>query len=358
MVILKNKTAIVTGASGFKGSYLTATLLNLGVKVFGFVRTQNNNSSSYNLLHLNRAKNFTPIPIDITDFNSVFEKINSILPDFIFHLGAKALVPAAIRDPKSTYNVNVSGTINILEACRMLGVHKKICLLVCSTDHVFGNVEPDQMPENGFPENAYVSYCSPYDTSKAMMELACRSYNLTYADSLPYVGITRCANVFGIGDTAERRVIPFFINEAKHSGSIPLKYRFNGRQFIHVTDAISGYIKAIVSLPEIKENCPTFHFANDVYSESNNYPYIKMENLAKTIAKNFSASVDTSNCIDYAPNENRVQALNCNKTKKLLQWKPTMSFSRSINYVCKQFELDDPEKSIQEDIDLTVDNWK
>jgi len=325
----KNTKVLVTGASGFKGSWLCAVLLKLGAKVYGTARPQKNPLSAYNVLKLD--KHIIKVPADISDRQQVYDMINSVEPDVIFHLAAKALVPVSLRDPRRTFEINVMGTVNIIEACRKL----KVCsrLLICSTDHVFGSVSPSELPPGGFDESARVSYGGPYDTSKAAMELAVRCYHYTYWSELPAIGITRCANVFGNGDTNQRRIIPLFVHSAVVEKVIPLRFRANGRQFIHITDTIAGYIRAASTLNEggctLKSNrtrpddrspfTPTYHFAMEQY-EKTAHPYIRVDELAKLTASIYGSEIDESQCIELAPNENEIQALNCSATCKSIGW--------------------------------------
>ena len=325
----QNKKVLITGASGFKGSWLCAVLLRLGAEVYGTTRHQLNPISAYSILELD--KHIIQLSVDISERQQVYDAINSIKPDVIFHLAAKALVPVSLRDPRRTFEVNVMGTLNIIEACRRL----KVCnrMVVCSTDHVFGKTVPSEFPINGFTETSRVSYGGPYDTSKSAMELAVRSYYYTYWNELPAIGITRCANVFGYGDMNQRRVIPLFVNEAIHNGEIPLLYLMNGRQFIHITDAIVGYIRAASILNDGDINSkqgkdrpedrspftPTFHFAIEKYDHSQ-HPYITMESLAQIVASIYGAKVNKEKAVKYAPNENKIQALNCEKTRSDLNW--------------------------------------
>lgn len=342
----ENIKVLVTGASGFKGSWLCATLLNLGATVFGTVKEHRNPLSAYSIFDLD--KHIIKINLDITNRQQVYDVLNAVEPDVIFHLAAKALVPVSLRDPRRTFDVNIMGTLNMLEACRKLKVCKKI--LICSTDHVFGSVKPEDLPKSGFDEEKRVGYGGPYDTSKSAMELIVRSYHYTYWGDLPHICITRCANVFGYGDINQRRVIPLFINSSINYGFIPLKYRNNGHQFIHITDAISGYIRAVYCLDKktSPQNCmkpdfenfftPTYHFAVEKY-ENTDEPYITMESLANLVGEILNSKVDDKNCVAYASNENKVQALNCQKTISALNWEVKKDFKVAIKGLKDWYEL-------------------
>ena len=156
-----NKKVLVTGASGFKGSWLSAGLQRLGAKVYGTVRNQINPTSSFVNLGLNES--IIKVSADVSNRQEIHDVINTIEPDVIFHLAAKALVPVALRDPHRAFDVNINGTMNIIEACRKLQVGSR--LLICSTDHVFGDVLPDELPSGGFNERSRISYGGPTNTS-------------------------------------------------------------------------------------------------------------------------------------------------------------------------------------------------
>ncbi|MDJ0898842.1 MAG: GDP-mannose 4,6-dehydratase [Xenococcus sp. MO_188.B8] len=362
----QGKRTLVTGASGFKGSWLCKALLNLGAEVYATIPIHNvrHPYSAYGLLDL--SNDVIEVSLDISDSQLVFDVINVVEPEVIFHLAAKAQVPVAQHDPRRAFMVNTMGTINILEACRQLEIGERI--LVISTDHVFGD---RQIPPEGFLESSPVSYAGPYDTSKSAMELAVRCYHKTYYSQLPAIGITRAANVFGYGDTSPRRVIPQFINSAVNvPHEISIKYTRNGRQFIHITDIIAGYIRAASSLQknnpispkssEISQQknqkqsfTPTFHFALSDYGNytENGEPFIRIINLARMIQSTVSdvnaswckeagvgdVKINQNGAIDFAPNENPTQAMNCSDTCARLNWQPKTSLEEGIAKMAQWF---------------------
>jgi len=363
----RGKKVLVTGASGFKGGWLCAALLRLGSRVYGTVRSQRDAHSAFEVFGIDDL--VVKSTIEISDRQQVYDLINSVEPDVIFHLAAKALVPGALRDPRRTFEVNFMGTLNVIEACRKLRICARV--LVCSTDHVFGNVEPAELPEGGFNERSRVSYSGPYDTSKATMELMVRCDHYTYWPEVPALGISRCANVFGFGDTNQRRVIPLFVREAVSSGVIPLRFRKSGRQFIHVTDAIAGYLRAASSLdeggyqekngkPRPEERSPftpSFHFAIENYTD-NPEPYIRMASLAHQVADLFGARVDDSDCADYPLNENKVQALNCAATRDALRWKAQKPLGAALKELGAWYEPQADRRKLrqlaEQDLDVLI----
>jgi CDP-glucose 4,6-dehydratase len=325
----QGKRVLVTGASGFKGAWLCEVLLSLGAEVTGIAGHVANPVSSFSLFELN--KKMTTLRADISVYQEAADVLNAVEPEAIFHLAAKAQVPVALRDPKRTFSVNVMGTLNILEACRVLGIGGR--LLVVSTDHVFGNPKPEDVPTDGFVETAPVTFSGPYDTSKSAMELCVRSYYSNYRSELPAIGITRAANVFGYGDVATRRVIPNFLQSGFDRGEIPLRYRQNGRQFIDVADIVEGYIRAAAALNPDADEVETFHFAIQRYPESTDgRNFVRIHELAEVCRSLFRTAkvVETPDCQDWAPHENQEQALNCDATSNRLNWHPSTGLREGL----------------------------
>lgn len=357
-----DKNVLVTGASGFKGSYLSQVLIELGATVYGTISRQNDPLSSYKFLGLD--KKITEINVDITNQQELENVINKIQPNIIFHLAATSLVPVALRTPLRTFEVNLMGTLNLLESCKRLKICEKIAII--STDHVFGNISLQELPKGGFTEDHPVNWGGPYDTSKAAMELAVRCYHNAYWKDLPAILITRCANVFGYGDVNQRRIIPKLVGNSVIGKNIERKYNQNGRQFIHITDVIAGYIKAVSFVDKYtfkSENVPftpTYHFAIERYGNSKE-PFIRMSELEKIISDLYGVSIEGTG-IDYAPDENKVQALNCKKTKKDLKWKPIKEFKEGIKELGKWYEslnnTQGPGYLIQQSCDEIINNLR
>jgi CDP-glucose 4,6-dehydratase len=280
------------------------------------------------LLGIEAHPNFTPAAVDLRDRAGVFDLINTVQPEVVFHLGAVATVSACARAIPTAVDVNVVGTLNVVEACRQLRIVQR--LVHVSTDHVFGNVREDQVP---IPEGHPIAFHGPYDTSKSMAEMLLRGCYAHSAGYLPLWCITRCANAFGYGDTAQRRVIPNFIRYALSDGMIPLTTRRTGRQFIHVLDAVSGYILAAAHLDQIDTKAdatiPTFHFSVETYGDGQ--PFLRIRELADKIATLTGARViELPGCVDFLPNENPVQGLSCGKARDLLVWRPQIPFDDAL----------------------------
>jgi CDP-glucose 4,6-dehydratase len=324
-----NVKVLVTGASGFLGSWVCAVLYDLNAKVYGTVRNQGGTDSAYE--NLNVADKITKVTLDVTNRQQVIDLLNSIEPELIFHFAGQALVPAALRDPQRTFAINVVGTTNILEGCRVLDLG--CSLVVCSSAHVFGNLSHEDLKEND-----PVSYGGPYETSKAAMELMVRCFHQTYSRQLQRIVIARLASVFGFGETKDR-VIPKLVQAAKRHERMPVTTRKTKRQFLWVTDAITGLLESgswirrtdAVEIDQLRPELtatPTFHFAIEDYQPDK--PSISIGNVARRVGRLLHGKLDLSQVPDHLENEIRIQALNCSKTKEILRWTATTTFNDGL----------------------------
>ncbi len=333
------RTVLVTGASGFKGSWLTEILTHTGAHVVGTARPRSHRLAFWTAREL--SERIDTAHIDICNLEEVTELINTIAPDIIFHLAAKALVPFAKREPLKTFKTNFMGTINIIEACRKLRLVEK--LVICSTDHVFGN-PPGITEDMKFDEKSPLHYSGPYDTSKAAMEMATASYVDLCREDLPAIAVTRCANVFGPGDVNQRRIIPEFIQASQTQKQFGPRYPANRRQYIYVLDAVLGYIKT-AEMIQRDQSGEAFHFAIESYDIGENTKVsISALELARSIGKIASSRgrhilIDESvKQDDFAPNENRFQALDCTWTKRYLGWNTLYTFEEGLEATYDWYE--------------------
>ena len=168
----KGKKVLVTGHTGFKGSWLTLWLLNMGADVYGISDSVPTSPSNFELLNLdNKIHNYN---FDILDYNSVYQTIIDINPDIVFHMAAQALVRTSYDDPLKTIMVNSIGTSNILETLRK--INKEITAVIITSDKVYDNVEWIW----GYKETDVIGGKDPYSASKGMAELAIKTYQESF----------------------------------------------------------------------------------------------------------------------------------------------------------------------------------
>lgn len=340
----ERKRVLVTGARGFKGAWTCEVLRALGATVWGAVHDRNYaRSSACAVLELERKIELPKV--DITNYEEVKHLTEKIRPHVVIHLAAIAAVPLALENPVRTFETNVLGTVHLLEALRHLQPEKGggpehwrgvEVIVIISTDHVFGD---EVLPGGyvGHKESDPLGSGGIYEASKAAGELAAQSFApqyLRWPAIPPVLVITRSANCFGPGDPVYRRVIPRFLKSALDHGRIDLTCRNNGRQFIDVRDAVAGYILAASKAPRLGQGLPhIFHFAIDQYRfDGSSRHWISIQQLASIIQSLVGnhVKIRDRDALDWAPNENKVQALNCDATRKQLGWFPRWDLRSGI----------------------------
>ena len=201
--IFRNKKIIITGHTGFKGSWLTAWINLLGGKILGISNGIVSNPSHYKLLNLETKiinKN-----IDIRNLNKLKKIIKQYQPDFVFHLAAQALVKEAFKNPLKTWSTNTFGTINVLESLRQL--KKKCSVVIITSDKCYENLEI----KRGYHENDKLGGMDPYSASKASADIAIKSFVnsfFSHKNNKVYIATARAGNVIGGGDWSSDRLIP------------------------------------------------------------------------------------------------------------------------------------------------------
>lgn len=224
----RNKSVLITGIAGFIGSNLARRLIELGADVSGIVRSANINNEDI----LEKCNIYVG---DICDYDFVRQVISANEIEIVFHLAAYAIVRISARDPMSAYDVNVMGTVKILEACRSIGGCDKI--IVASSDKAYGDHQILPYDET-FP----LQPKNTYDVSKACMDMIAQSYGYNY--DMPVV-VIRCGNVYGPHDYHQSRIVPNTIIRLLN-GEQPVIYsdvEKMEREFIYVDDVVDAYLK-------------------------------------------------------------------------------------------------------------------
>ena len=236
----KNKNVFVTGATGLLGSNLIDRLIKEKAKVTALFRDYNYQSE---LIKTGNVKKINIVYGQLEDYELILRSLNEYEIDSVFHLGAQTIVPTANRNPLSTFNSNIKGTWNVLEACRVLGSVKRI--IVASTDKAYGTQEV--LP---YTEEMELNGIFPYDVSKVCTDLISQSYFKSF--NLP-VAITRCGNIYGPGDLNFSRIIPETLKCIIQNKT--LKIRSNGkfiRDYIFIEDVVDGNLKIAENIEKTK----------------------------------------------------------------------------------------------------------
>jgi CDP-glucose 4,6-dehydratase len=226
---------LVTGHTGFKGSWLSIWLRELGAEVAGFSLDPPTDPSNFELSRL--SERMLDVRGDVRDLPALLEVMALHRPQYIFHLAAQPLVLPSYDAPKETFDINAGGTVNVLEAVRQT---ESVKVVVCiTTDKVYENREWSW----GYREIDRLGGHDPYSSSKAMAELAIDSYRKSFfQQGFPAVASARAGNVIGGGDFANYRLLPDCIRALMAGEPIQLRHPDSVRPWQHVLESLSGYL--------------------------------------------------------------------------------------------------------------------
>ncbi|MBS3097341.1 GDP-mannose 4,6-dehydratase [Candidatus Woesearchaeota archaeon] len=306
----KGKNVFVTGADGFIGSWVAKFLVERKANVFTIIRDLKR-VCSLDLLELRDKVEI--IKGDIVDYSCVERIVNEKEIDAVFHLAAQALVGIANKSPLSTFESNIKGTWNILEACRVNKTVKRA--VVASSDKAYGVQK--KLP---YTEESPLLGLYPYDASKACADILARSYFSTYG--LP-VAVTRNANTYGGGDLNFSRIIPDAIYSLLEGKQLII--RSDGtpeRDYMYVKDAADGYLTLAENLDRKEVQGQAFNFGTG--------KPISVLNLFDKIAELTGKKDIKPKVLGQAKNEIDRQFLATDKVKKMLNWQPKYSLDEGL----------------------------
>lgn len=232
--IYRGKTVIITGHTGFKGSWLSMWLSQLGAEITGISLSPESTPNHWGILGLNVDDR----RLDIRDYPNLQLIFNEVKPDIVFHLAAQPLVRRSYRDPLETWSTNVMGTANVIEACRQVQSVKAI--VAVTTDKCYENNEWHW----GYRENDRLGGHDPYSASKAASELVAASYREAFFHNAhsPLIATARAGNVIGGGDWSEDRLIPDLIRSVTSNQSLEIRSPNATRPWQHVLESLCGYL--------------------------------------------------------------------------------------------------------------------
>ncbi len=230
------KRVLLTGHTGFKGGWLALWLTRMGARVSGLALPPATTPSLYDLLKIDQI-----VPgglADLRDRSRVGEIVAAAQPDIVLHLAAQPLVRRSVAEPVETFDINVTGTLNLLEAIRIAPVKPRVVLVV-TTDKVYENPETSE----AFAEDAPLGGHDPYSSSKAAVELLCASYRRTYfTNSTVVLATARGGNVIGGGDFSQDRIVPDVVRSLAAGEPVVLRNPGATRPWQHALDCLAGYL--------------------------------------------------------------------------------------------------------------------
>ena len=315
----KNKKILITGATGFKGAWLSFWLFKMGAKVY---TTGNNPNKNKNLFYGLGLEKKTKLRIfDIRDFDRLKKEIKTIKPNIIFHLAAQPLILKSYIDPRSTYEINSIGTLNVLESCRYT---KSVTSIVCVTSD---KCYESNYSTKGFKETDRLGGKDPYSGSKASAEIIINTYNESFFKNTKQgVASARAGNVIGGGDWSDNRLIPDAIRSIKKNQTIILRNPNFNRPWQHVLEPLYGYLLLGYRL----------HYNKKLFTGSWNFGTNKntitsVEEVIKKIINFWGYGNYKAKKINKYYEQENLQ-LNIDKAKKILKWTPRLSINDSIKF--------------------------
>lgn len=328
MAVIKNfyrgRRVFITGHTGFKGSWLCEVLLNFGAEVGGYSLEPEKSPNLFDILSLSDRiiSHFTG---DIRDSESLKSAVKSFMPEIVIHMAAQPLVLESYRNPAYTYEVNVMGTVNILEAVRECPSVKSF--LNVTTDKVYLNREWIY----GYRENERLCGYDPYSNSKSCSELVTYSYRNSFFSSpdSPAISTARSGNVIGGGDFADNRIIPDCMRSVLNGEDIILRNPYSVRPYQHVLECLKGYLLLAMKQYEDKAAYEgSYNFGPDEDS------CVNTQKIAELFMKNYDEwnrlRAVTQNNSEVKPHEADILKLDCSKSRAILGWRPEWDIERAV----------------------------
>jgi CDP-glucose 4,6-dehydratase len=322
----KNKRVLITGHTGFKGSWLSLWLQMLGAEVKGYALTPPTTPSMFNVADIGR--NMQSEISDIRDFSTLQSSVSAFQPDVVFHLAAQSLVRTSYQLPLDTYAINVMGTANILEAIRACG--SVAAAVIITSDKCYRNREV----EEGYTEEAALGGYDPYSNSKACAELVTDSYRASffnasnYADHGTAVATARAGNVIGGGDWAMDRLIPDSLKGFSNNQPVTIRNPDSVRPWQHVLDPLEGYLTLAEQL------ClkgPAFAEAWNFGPDPAAHRPVRwiIERLIDFWGKGAGWQQDSA----QRPHEATLLSLDCSKARSRLAWAPRCDLETALRSI-------------------------
>lgn len=334
------RRVLVTGNTGFKGSWLSFWLLKLGAEVAGYSNHEKTTPSMYEKLNL--SDQITQYTGDITNFELLRNSIEEFRPEFIFHLAAQSIVSTSVSFPLRTFETNTLGTITLLEALRVSNF-KGVAVLITS-DKCYENDER----ETGYHETDQMGGKDPYSASKGAAEIAISAYLRTFFQQISDVkiGIGRAGNVIGGGDWNENRIVVDCVKAWRSGNPVTLRNPESTRPWQHVLEPLSGYLQlaTYLSLGHIKSG-EAFNFGP---RPGHVFTVNEIVKILGSSWPNCPGVNEFSQSQISIGAEAKLLSLNCDKAMSQLGWQSTLEISECVNLIAEWYLAHDSKGDMRE----------
>jgi len=314
--VYEGKKIFLTGHTGFKGSWLALWLKSLGAEVLGYALEPNTNPAMFNELEI--SARIKSVFGNILDVAKLEKTINDFKPDMVFHLAAQPLVRLSYSEPVITYQTNVMGTLNVLEAARKCGSVK--AFVNVTTDKCYENKEV----ERGYREDEPMGGYDMYSSSKGCVEIMSSSYRRSFLKNDYAMACARAGNVIGGGDWALDRLIPDCVKSINENKLIEIRNPIAVRPWQHVLEPLSGYLRlGQLLMEEGQKYADGFNFGPHEDS------VLKVAEVAQKVVEFYGKGEVFVNKTDDL-HEAGLLMLNVEKAEKVLGWTPTYTAEEAI----------------------------
>lgn len=345
------KKVLVTGASGFKGSWLVKMLLMAGAEVTGYALAPDTKPSLFDLLGLNGdIEHFSFIEGDVRDYGKLFKVFTETQPEIVFHLAAQPLVRRSYSDPRYTYETNVMGTVNVCE-----------CVRLCDSVRSFLNVTTDKVYLNretmrGYVENDPLDGFDPYSNSKSCSELVTHSYINSFFKGLgKAVSTARAGNVIGGGDFSEDRIIPDGVRAACAGEALIIRNPESIRPYQHVLEPLSAYLMIAAAQDQDISKAGYYNVGPD------DSGCITTGELVSLFEKHFGEGFSSEIRRDKnAPHEATLLKLDTSLIRKTFGWNPVWNIDDAVKKTVewtKAWMADDSVAAVNEITESQINSY-
>ena len=337
-----NKKVFITGHTGFKGAWLYALLELLGAEVYGFALAASSEADLSNLLGINnKSENFID---NICNYSSLERAILAVKPDVIFHLAAQSLVLKSYQNPLETFQVNVLGTLNLLEILRRNGL--KPIVVNVTTDKCYSNSDSGKP----FQETDPLGGNDPYSASKAMVEILSNSYYQSFFKSREHqvykdeagagiinmqqslrIATVRAGNVIGGGDWNENRIIPDLVRSLAKSEQICLRNPSAVRPWQFVLEPVYAYCILAYKLSLSEEYCSAWNIGPEQES------CVSVSRLTELFLQDWGSGSYRVDDTYIKPKESKLLLLDSSKAKSILAWKPVLTIDQAVSMTAEWY---------------------
>lgn len=347
----KNKKVLITGCTGFKGSWMCEALLQMGAEVAGYALEPPTAPNLYSILEL--GKRMRTVIGDIRDLDKLHQVFVESRPEIVIHMAAQPIVRESYKNPVYTYDVNVMGTVNVLECVRLVDSVKSFVNV--TTDKVYKNKEW----EWGYRENEELNGFDPYSNSKSCSELVTESYGNSFFQNRDIaISTMRAGNVIGGGDFAIDRIVPDCVRAAIKHEDIVVRNPYSVRPYQHVLEPVMAYLLLAGKQYSDVKIAGNYNIGPDEQSCITTGELVSL--FCKIWSDKFGEKINWVINYDGGPHEASFLKLDCSRFKKRLSWNPQWGIEKavekSVEVYREYYQSGDAQKVVKSQIEDYM-NW-